>query len=54
MIRQYSIPHVRDSIIWDGKDENGNTVSPGIYFYKIQSGKFSKTKKMILMKYAKW
>lgn len=40
----------QSSIIWDGKDDNGNNVSSGIYFYKIQSGNFSSTKKMILMK----
>ena len=38
------------SIVWDGKDKNGNTMSSGVYFYKMNSGKYSDTKKMILMK----
>ena len=38
------------SVIWNGKDDNSNPVSSGIYLYKIKSGKYSKTKKMILMK----
>ncbi len=25
------------SVTWDGKDESGNTVSPGIYFYKLKT-----------------
>jgi len=36
--------------VWNGKDDNSNPVSSGIYLYKIKSGKYSKTKKMILMK----
>jgi len=37
-------------IIWNGKDENNKSVSSGIYFYKLRSGKFTAVKKMILMK----
>lgn len=36
--------------IWNGKDDKGNSVSSGVYFYKLSSGRFSSTKKMILMK----
>ncbi|MDP3444859.1 MAG: FlgD immunoglobulin-like domain containing protein, partial [Ignavibacteria bacterium] len=35
---------------WNGTDDNGNLVSSGIYFYKINAGKFSQTKKMVLAK----
>lgn len=37
-------------IVWDGKDEQGSTVSSGIYFYKLRSGNFTDTKKMVMMK----
>jgi hypothetical protein len=37
-------------VIWDGKDDNSKSVSSGIYFYKMNSGKFTSTKKMILLK----
>ncbi|MCF7859368.1 MAG: carboxypeptidase regulatory-like domain-containing protein, partial [Candidatus Cloacimonetes bacterium] len=37
-------------VVWDGRDNNGKNVSSGIYFYKMQSGKYSRTSKMILMK----
>ena len=44
----------RHLVVWDAKDENNKQVPCGTYFYKIKAGKFTSTKKMILMKYAKW
>ncbi|MDD3052163.1 MAG: FlgD immunoglobulin-like domain containing protein, partial [Candidatus Cloacimonetes bacterium] len=38
------------NISWDGNDESGRTVSSGVYFYKINAGKHSKTAKMLLIK----
>ena len=40
------------SVNWDGKDEYGKQVQSGIYFFKLRdkNGKFTDTKKMILMK----
>ncbi len=38
------------SVEWDGKDENNQSVTSGIYFYKLQTNGFSQTKKMILAK----
>ncbi len=35
---------------WDGKDEKGNPVSSGIYFYRMHAGDFSDMKKMVLLK----
>ncbi|MFA7056578.1 MAG: choice-of-anchor J domain-containing protein, partial [Candidatus Cloacimonadales bacterium] len=38
------------NIVWNGTDDNNKNVSSGVYFYKIKNGKFTSTKKMILMK----
>ncbi|NHZ86791.1 MAG: T9SS type A sorting domain-containing protein [Planctomycetia bacterium] len=38
------------TINWDGKDDSGNTVSGGVYLYNLQTGDYSQTKKMVLMK----
>jgi len=35
---------------WDGKNDNGQLAAAGIYFFKMKSGSYSATRKMILMK----
>lgn len=35
---------------WDGRNDSGNRVSSGIYFFKFEAGKFVKTRKMILIR----
>jgi len=35
---------------WDGKNEAGEKVASGIYFYTIHAGNFTSTKRMILVK----
>jgi hypothetical protein len=36
------------SVVWNGVDDNNNTVSSGVYFYSLQSGDVRIVKKMIL------
>ena len=38
------------TIVWNGTDNNGRAVSSGVYYYKMNAGKYSSTKKMIMMK----
>ena len=38
------------NIIWDAVDRNGRQVSGGVYFYRIKTREFTKTKKLILLK----
>ena len=38
------------SVRWDGKDDSGNQVSAGVYFYSIKADNFTQAKKMILLK----
>jgi hypothetical protein len=36
--------------VWDGRNDAGQSVSSGVYFYKLVSNNFSQTKKMVLLK----
>ena len=38
------------SVTWNGKDDSNKPVSSGIYFYKMRAGKYTSSRKMILMK----
>ena len=39
-----------EAVHWDGRNENGEPVSSGVYFYTISAGKFSATRKMLIRK----
>jgi len=38
------------TVVFDGTDNNGRPVSSGVYYYRMRAGKFSSTRKMILLK----
>ena len=40
----------KKSVIWNAKNNQGRPASSGMYFYLIESGEFSATKKMTLIK----
>lgn len=38
------------TVVWNGKDDRGNDVGSGIYFYKMDTADYTSTRKMILLK----
>jgi len=38
------------NITWKGDDDKGNPVASGVYYFKMNSGKYTSSKKMILLK----
>jgi flagellar hook assembly protein FlgD len=39
-----------NNLHWNGTDNSGKPVSSGVYYFRLKSGSYSSTKKMILMK----
>jgi hypothetical protein len=39
-----------NNLHWNGLDNSGKAVSSGVYFFRLKSGSYSSTKKMVLMK----
>ena len=58
LIRQLQIGHQQPGLYhsrsraayWDGKNEYGEHVASGIYFYEFTAGKFSATRQMVIQK----
>ena len=41
---------VNKAIYWDGRTEDGEQVSSGTYFYQIEAGDYTETRKMVILK----
>jgi flagellar hook assembly protein FlgD len=35
---------------WDGRNDAGEAVGSGVYFYRLKTGQFVDTRKMVLVK----
>ena len=38
------------TVVWNGTSQDGRQVSAGVYFYRLEAGKFNETKRMVLLK----
>ena len=50
LVNKSSMPAGQYETSWNGKNNNGQSVSSGIYFYKMEADRFQKVRKMVLIK----
>jgi hypothetical protein len=43
-------PRGQHTVRWNGRDDRGAPVSAGVYFCRLEAGRFSATRKMVLLK----
>jgi hypothetical protein len=43
-------PAGRNEVVWRRRDEQGRVVPAGVYFYRLEAGGYSETKRMVLIK----
>jgi hypothetical protein len=43
-------PQGRHEAVWNGRDDSGRQVASGAYFYRLEAGDYSETKRMVLIK----
>ncbi|MCF7906979.1 T9SS type A sorting domain-containing protein [Patescibacteria group bacterium] len=50
VVKAWALDPSTTQVTWRGRDENGNPVSSGIYFYRIKAGDYRPSGKVILLK----
>jgi flagellar hook assembly protein FlgD len=49
LVNEVQTPGVKEKY-WDGRDDANRLVPSGVYFYKLEAGKNTATKKLILLR----
>jgi hypothetical protein len=53
IVRAFKLPDCQAgerSVVWDGRDDRGNYVSSGTYFYRVSGNRFSQSSRVTLIK----
>jgi len=50
LVASEDLPAGRHEVVWRGQDDTGRPAAAGVYFYRLQAGPFTETKRMTLVK----
>jgi flagellar hook assembly protein FlgD len=50
LVNDVKTPAAEYKVTWDGKSDSGNTVASGVYFYRLVTKDFTRTRKMVILK----
>ncbi len=50
LLNEGRLPGEVHQVTWDGRNDTGQSVSSGVYFYRLVANDFTQTKKMVLLK----
>jgi hypothetical protein len=52
IVRRFAEPWAagRNEVVWDGTDDRGSRVAPGVYFYKLRAGERELTQRMVVVR----
>jgi hypothetical protein len=50
LVDEVQSPESVEPVIWDGRNNAGHAVSSGVYFYRLTTKGFTKTRKMVVLK----
>ena len=50
LLSDQTFPRGRHEAIWNGRDDTGRRVASGTYFYRLEAGDYSETKRVALVK----
>ena len=49
LVREEQVANIY-RVTWDGRNNRGNTIASGVYFYRLRAANFMQTKKMVLIR----
>jgi endonuclease I len=47
LVQERSLEAGRHEVVWNGQSDSGRTVGAGVYFYRLQSGSFGETRRIV-------